>query len=120
MSITSSTQQYTNWVLNRLQGRQTKIQFNDYLSDPLDIDNGCNQGDPTSIILYHFYNTGLIDVANKSQAKLAPAFIDNVTFLAAGPNFTTTHAKIHSMMMRANGAYEWSRKHNSFFETDKL
>ena len=32
----------------------------------------------------------------------------------------TTHAKIHSMMMRANGAYEWLRKHNSFFETDKL
>ena len=113
-------QQYTNWVLNRLQGRQTKIQFNDYLSDPLDIDNGCDQGDPTSVILYHFYNAGLIDVANKSQVELAPAFIDDITFLAAGPNFTTTHAKIHSMMTRANGAYEWSRKHNSFFETDKL
>ena len=52
--------------------------------------------------------------------ELAPAFIDDITFLAAGPNFATTHAKIHSMMMRVNGTYEWSRKYNSFFEMDKL
>ena len=106
MRMKGVPQQYTNWVLNRLQGHQTKIQFDDYLSDPLDIDNGCDQGDPTSVILYHFYNAGLIDVANKSQAELAPAFIDNVTFLAAGPNFMTTHTKIHSMMMRENSAHE--------------
>ena len=96
------------------------MKFDDYLLDPLDIDNGCDQGDPTSIILYHFYNADLIDVANKSQVELAPAFIDDVTFLVAGTNFMTTHAKIHSMMTRANGTYNWSRKHNTFFETDKL
>ena len=52
--------------------------------------------------------------------ELAPAFIDDITFLAVGANFTITHAKIYSMMMRMNGAYKWSRKHNSFFEMDKL
>ena len=113
-------QQYTNWILNRLQGRQTRIQFDNYIPEPLDIDNGCNQGDPTSVILYHFYNAGLINLAKKSQAELALAFIDDVTFLAAGTNFTITHAKIHSMMMRTNGTYKWLRNHNSFFETDKL
>ena len=66
MQMKGVPQQYTNWALNRLQGCQTKIQFDDYFSDPLDIDNGCDQGDPTSAILYHFYNTSLIDVANKS------------------------------------------------------
>ena len=103
-----------------MQGQQTRIQFDDYISEPLDIDNGCDQGDPTSVILYHFYNAGLINMAKKSQAELAPALIDDITFLAAETNFTITHAKIHSMMMRTNGTYEWSRNHNSFFEMDKL
>ena len=49
---------------------------------------------------------GLIDIAIEKQAKLAPAFIDDVTFLAGGKNFSITHAKIHSMMTRPSGAYE--------------
>ena len=59
-------------------------------------------------------------MAKESQAELAPAFIDDITFLAVGTNFTITHAKIHSMMMRTNGTYKWSRNHNSFLEMDKL
>ena len=87
-------QQYTNWILNRLQGQQTKIQFNNYISDPLDIDNRCDQGDPTTVILHHFYNAGLINVDKENQAELTPAFIDDITFQAVGTNFTITHAKI--------------------------
>ena len=48
MRMKGILQEYTNWILNRPQGHQTRIQFDDYLSDPLDIDNGCDQGDPTS------------------------------------------------------------------------
>ena len=59
-----------------------KIQCDDFTSALLSIDNGCNQGDPTSVILYHFYKAGLIDIAIEKQAELAPGFIDNVTFLA--------------------------------------
>ena len=46
--------EYTNWVLNRLQGWQTRIHFDDFTSNLLNIDNGCDQGDPTLVILYHF------------------------------------------------------------------
>ena len=113
-------QEYTNWILNRLQGQKTRIHFDNFISDLLDIDNGCDQGDPTSVILYHFYNTGLIETAKENNEELAPAFIDDVTFLAGGKTFEITHAKIHSMMTRSNGTYEWLRKHNSLFETDKL
>ena len=60
------------------------------------------------------------DIAIKKQAELAPAFINDITFLARGKNFSITHAKIHSMMTRPNGAYEWSREHNSLFEMNKL
>jgi hypothetical protein len=62
--------QYTNWVWNRLQGCCTRIQFDDVLSDPLDVDNGCDQGDLISVILYHFYNAGLIETARKSKGEL--------------------------------------------------
>ena len=61
--------EYTNWVLNRLQGQQMRIHFNDFTSDLLNIDNSCDQGNPTSVILYHFYNAGLIDIVNESQAE---------------------------------------------------
>ena len=120
MRMKGIPQEYTNCILNRLQGRKTRIHCNDFISDLLDIDNRCDQGNPTSVILYHFYNTGLIEIAKENNEELAPAFIDDVTFLAGGKTFEITHAKIHSMMTRLNGAYEWSRKHNSFFETDKL
>ena len=79
--------EYTNWVLNRLQGQQMRIHFDNFTSDLLDIDNGCNQGDPTSVILYHIYNMGLINIANESQTEITPAFIDNVTFLTGGKTF---------------------------------
>ena len=46
MRIKGIPQEYTNWILNRLQGCQTRIQFDDFTSGPLDIDNGCDQGDP--------------------------------------------------------------------------
>ena len=80
-------QEYTDWILNRLQGQKTRIQFDDFTSTLLDIDNRCYQGDPTSVVLYHFYNTGLINIAIEKQAELAPAFIDDVTFLVGGKTF---------------------------------
>ena len=106
----------TGFSISYVQGCQTRIQSDDFILDPLDIDNGCNQRDTTSIILYHFYNAGLIDVAKEIQAEIALAFINDVTFLAAGKNFLITHAKIHSMMTRPNSAYEWSREHNTFLD----
>ena len=95
--------EYTNWVLNRLQGQQMRIHFDKFTSDLLDIDNGCNQGNPILVILYHFYNAGTTDIANESQTEIAPAFIDDVTLLAGGKTFAITHTKIHSMMTRPNG-----------------
>ena len=108
MQMKGIPQEYTNWILNRLQGRKTRIHFDDFTSDLLHIDNRCNQGDPTSVILYHLYNARLIDIAKESNVELAPVFINNVTFLAGSKIFEITHAKIHSMMTRPSGTYEWS------------
>ena len=73
---------------------------------------------PPSSFITSTNNARLIDIAKEKQAKLAPAFIDNITFLGGGKNFSITHAKINSMMTQQNGAYEWSREHNSFFEKE--
>ena len=48
------------------------------------------------------YNTGLINITNESQIRIAPAFIDDITFLMGGKTFAVTHAKIYSMMTRPN------------------
>lgn len=82
--------QYTEWVQRRLQVQCTRIQFDDLLSDLLDIDNRCNQGDPISVVLYHFYNAGLKLMAKQSKGKMAPAFINDMTFLVAGNTFRQT------------------------------
>ena len=81
------------------------IQFNNFTSALLDIDNGCNQGDPTSVILYHFYNVGLIDIAIEKQTKLAPAFIDDVTFLVGGKNFSIMANTIHQLIFHHSQAW---------------
>ena len=39
-----------------LTGRTTLLKFDDYLSDPIALDNGTTQGDPSSMNYYSFYN----------------------------------------------------------------
>ena len=48
---------YTDFVKKLLTGRETRLRFDDFLSDPIPIDNGVGQGDPISMIVYLFYNT---------------------------------------------------------------
>jgi hypothetical protein len=57
------------FVKNMLRGRRTKLKVDDYTLDWFDLNNGIGQGDPLSMILYLFYNTNILNIAqgiNKS------------------------------------------------------
>lgn len=102
-----------------LRGRKTKMRFDDFESDWMDIRNGIGQGDPLSMILYVIYSSDLVDIA-KGKNELTLAFVDDTALIAIGKTFTDTHSTLADMMERGDGAYEWSHKHNSRFETSKF
>jgi hypothetical protein len=108
-----------------LTNRKTQLKFDDYTSDWIPIDNGIGQGDPLSMILYIIYSSDLVDIAKKRQGndslkELTLAFVDDTALVAIGRDFASTHAILSDMLERPDGAYDWSRAHNSKFETNKF
>ena len=95
--------EYTDWIQCKLTGHLTTIGFDDYISDSFSVSDGCDQGCPLSVVLYLYYNTGLLEIANTVDKELAPGFIDDVV-LAAGPNLEYTHKKVVDMMERPGGS----------------
>jgi len=73
-----------------LNGRRTKLRFDDYTSEWFNITNGIGQGDPLSMILYIIYDSDLVRVA-KGKHELTLAFVDDTAFLAIGKTFQETH-----------------------------
>ena len=109
----------TSYTERLLQGRRTRLRFDDYTSEWVPITNGIGQGDPLSMILYIIYNSDLVDVA-RGKDELALAFVDDTAFLAIGKTFQETHRILGDMLERAGGGYQWSADHNSRFEPSKF
>ena len=113
--------QYIVMTKMMLTNRQTRLSFDDYLSTPIPITNGNNQGCPMLMMFYAFYNAGLLELSPPgSTDERQFGFVDDVTLLATGPTFVETHEKLKSMMERTGGAFNWSESHNSPFELTKL
>ena len=73
-------------------GRTTHLKFNDFISEPLPIDNGTTQGDPSSMLFFSFYNSPLISVAT-SVDKLLAGFVDNLMLLVVSDCCETSKKK---------------------------
>ena len=104
-----------------LTGRKTRLSFDDFISDFIDIKNSNNQGCPLSMIFYAFYNAGLLELSPpKARDESQFGYVDDVALLATGKDFDDTHRKLIEMMERPGGAFNWSDSHNSKFELSKL
>lgn len=110
---------YTRFVEQLLKGRRTRIKFDDFLSDPIQISNGIGQGDPLSMILYIIYNADFLELAsNTSEDSLG--FVDDAMAMVESKSFKENNKKLTKFMNRRNGGFEWSKDHNSKFAIDKL
>ena len=107
------------FVENMLQGRTTKLRFNDHESSKITIDNGIGQGDPLSMALYQYYNTDLLDIPQMPNEDVA-AYVDDTILIATAKSFEETHKILEEMMTCAGGAMDWADEHNSKFELTKL
>lgn len=102
-----------------LSNRRAQIRFNNYTSEPIDINNGTTQGCPLLMIFYAFYNADLVNIARRKQ-ELTTGFVDDCTFVATGDSLTKMHQILKEMMERPDGGLKWSHTHNSPFELSKL
>ena len=71
------------------------------------------------MLLFIIYNSDLVETA-KGNSELTLAFVDDTAFIAIGKTFEETHATLKSMLERNGGGYQWSKDHNSKFETSKF
>jgi len=62
-------EEYVLFIDRMLTGRCTRLKFDSYTSDWVDIDNGIVQGDPLSMLLYLFYNAELLGAVKKQRPK---------------------------------------------------
>jgi hypothetical protein len=110
---------FTDIAALSLTGRTTRLKFDDYFSDPIPLDNGTTQGNPSSMNYYGFYNAPLIEIA-ASDDELSLGFVDDSMMLAISDTLEQCHEKLKDMMEHPNGGFDWSLLHNSSFELSKI
>jgi hypothetical protein len=108
-----------NFVEQLLHNRKTRLKFNDYISDIINITNGIGQGDPLSMLLYILYNTDLLDIPDNPTEEDALGYVDDIALIATGSDFVETNNRLTDMMTKEEGGLEWSTNHNSRFEVSK-
>ena len=70
------------------------------------------------MILYAYYNAGLIDIA-RGKSELSTGFIDDCAFVATANTLGNAHVILKNMMERTNRELNWSQNHNSPFKLSK-
>jgi ribonuclease HI len=111
--------QLVDFISEMLKDRSTILKFDDYVSEPILLNNGIGQGDPLSMALYQFYNADILDIPT-GKDESAIAYVDDAILTATASTFQQAHKILTDMMTRQGGAIEWTRTHNSQFEYSKL
>ncbi|PSR73744.1 hypothetical protein PHLCEN_2v10434 [Hermanssonia centrifuga] len=109
-----------DWLRLKMTSRRTVLCFDDFKSSQFEIKGGLEQGCPLSVILYQFYNSELLEGANRKNGEIATGNIDDVAVVAIANNFDDTHEILRSFMTRRGGAFQWAEEHNSTFSVGKF
>ncbi|TFK18719.1 hypothetical protein FA15DRAFT_558371, partial [Coprinopsis marcescibilis] len=83
-----------------LSNRKTKLRFDDFQSDFINIDNGIGQGCPLSMLIYILYNADLLNIPRNPQKEDAVGYVDDAILIAVGDTFQDTVNTLQDMMER--------------------
>ena len=108
-----------DFITRLLTNRRTRLRFDDYTSELMDITNGIGQGDPLSMLLYILYNADLLEIPDNELKEDALGYVDDIALLAIGEDFKESTQRLKTMMTKEEGGLQWSRDHNSRFEVSK-
>ena len=70
-------------------------------------------------ILYLLYNSDLLKIPDVKLREKMLLFDDTIV-LATGKDFTVTHKKLCTIMIRTKGISNWATLHNCEFRTEKF
>ncbi|PPR07816.1 hypothetical protein CVT24_002896 [Panaeolus cyanescens] len=113
---------HVEWVRRRNEGRRTRLVFDDHTTDEFEVEDGLDQGDAQSLILYLIYNADLPSIQRKEEGSVTTvvAFVDDVGVIATAHDFRTAHKGIKKVMDGRGGIMEWARTHNCTFGMEKF
>jgi ribonuclease HI len=110
---------YVKFIERLLKGRKTKLKFDDFISELIDITNGIGQGDPISMLLYILYNADLLEALQRLDED-AVGYVDDALVIATAKTLKGTTRALKNFMEKRNGGFDWARDHNSKFEISKI
>jgi len=119
MQLRGIPREYTEWIRHK-NGRKTRITFNNFVSQILNILDGLTQGCPLSAICYLFYNAPILEIPTVKNGKLGVTWVDDVTLLARGADAEVTNEKLSTIMEKEGGVLEWADTHSCMFAPDKF
>lgn len=109
----------TDWLRNKMTGRQTTIVFDDFISDLIAVCSGLDQGCNLSGLLYRFYNAEQITAANV-KTELISNYADDAVCATQGKSLAEATAKMEELFHREGGPSVWARTHFSKYEYYKF
>ena len=89
-----------NFVEKLLTNRKTRLKFDDYISDIINITNGIGQGDPLSMLLYILYNADLLNLPDDPTNEDALGYVDNIALISVGEDFEETTNSLRNLMCK--------------------
>ena len=110
---------YIRFIHQLLTGRRTKLKFDNFISESIAILNGIGQGDPLSMILYILYNADLLEIIGNKEKEDSLGFVDDIMLMAIGEDLHETMNWLEMLMTKEERGLQWSKDHNSRFETSK-
>ena len=103
-----------------MEGRRATLIFNDFRSEPINVEDSLDQGDAHSLIAWLIYNLLLLWIFWKAVKETGLLYMDNTAALVTGANFHITHEKLRNIMNREGGILEWAVTHNCSFGVEKF
>jgi len=110
----------TDWLADKMTGRETLIVFDDYRSEPFPVDNGLNQGCNLAMYSYRYYNASQIEGSIGKKDELATNFADDAVCATTAKTIEEAAEKMRTLFQRAGGPAIWGRNHFSVYEFRKF